>query len=479
MVSESEEDELLVSLASSALTTEFEDLPDPVVENTRLRVLDMIGCALGGSRLGDVRSLASMFGRPVDGTEASGIGFGRTFPVQDAAMVNCVAGRSFDWGPLTLVVDGKRVPSHISETSILTGLAVGESVGVSGRDLLTAIIVGDDLAARIWLAAGERPMPGEGSGPASGFEQWGTVTTFAAATIASRLFDLGESELIQALGLSVSMMSGAGHGLWDGATSFKLSQGAAARNGILAARMAKSGWTGIEEPLLGGRGYYNIFETGCGAPGWLREDLGRTFIVERCFKLYPGGRPTDAPIEASIRLAQEEDIDPGEIEEFVVRPKALASHYAKPYELGTYPTGHALFSFKFAAANAVVNRRAGNAEYTPAGIQDPGVQNLIERTTLEAIDRDLESWGAEVEARTTDGRILTRFVPVPRGDPPNPMSTGELIEKFKDQAEFAGNVSSDATDEILDQVLHIEDMTDISAILALAKGSIPGHGDDG
>lgn len=470
MGTDADTDGILDALASTVLGTDFDDLPEVVVENTKSRTLDMIGCALGGSGLDDVRALAATLGAPTGGFGATGIGFGQAFPVHDAAMVNCIAGRSFDWGPLTLVFDDGRIPSHISETTVLTGVAVGEHRQITGQELITSIVVGDDLAARIWLAAGDRPMPGEGSGPASGFEQWGTVTTFSAAAIAGRIFGLRESELKHALALSISMMSGAGHGLWDGATSFKLSQGAAARNGILAARLAQAGWTGIDDPLLGDRGYYSIFETGCDALEWLHEDLGSTFYVEECFKPYPGGRPTDAPIEAAIRLAREDTVDPAEVEELIVRPKALSAHYAKPYEVGEYPTGHALFSFKYAAASALVNGRAGNEEYTPAAVKNPKVQELIERTTLEPTDREVDPGGAEVEVRTSGGRSMRKVVPVPRGDPPNPMSTDELIEKFEAQARFAGTVDQAAVEDIVDRIDDLEDADDVSPIPSLARG---------
>lgn len=462
--------QILDEITSSALSTEFDDLDQAVVENTRRRVFDMIGCAVGGSALEDVRAVVSALGPATNDRGATALGLGRTLPVHDAAMVNCIAGRSFDWGPLTLVIDDSRTPSHISETSVLTGVAVGEHLGVSGEDLLTAIVVGDDIAARAWLAAGDRPMPGGESGIVAGFEQWGTVTTLAAAIIAGRLFGLTQHELKNAMALAVGMMTGAGHALWDGATSFKLSQGSASRNGILAAQLAQAGWTGIDEPLFGERGYYSVFETGCDAPEWLYEDLGNTFYVENCFKPYPGGRPTDAPIEAAIRLSREHDIDFEDVDEFVVRPKALARHYTKPYEVGEYPPGHALFSFKYAAASALVHGKAGNAQYTPEGVRNAQVQELIQKTTLEPIDRDLESWGCEVEVQSRSTSSIEAFVEVPNGDPSNPMSKAELTKKFENQARFAGTIEEAHLSRFIDRIDHLVDVEDVGTITRLAKG---------
>jgi len=466
MSSDIDEDEILRELSENVLRTTFSDLDRPVVSNTKQRLLDMVGCAIGGAGLEDVEQLMDVFRGRDSEPGATVLGYGSKLSLPDAAMVNCIMGRSFDWGPLTLVVDGERIPSHITETSVLTALAVGEYVQASGEELLTAIVVGDDLASRMWMAGGTRWDPDESSGPSTGFEQWGTVTSFASTAIAAHLFDLSVSELENAFGVVINMISGAGHGLWDGATTFKLSQGTSARSGILAAQLAESGWVGIDRPLFGERGgYFTVFDNGCGYPELLYEELGETFYTEVCFKTNPGGRPTDAPIEAAVTLVQEYGFTPRDIESVIVRPSVMAGHYTKPYEIGEYPTGDALFSYKYAAANALVRGRAINEDYTEEGIRNPDVQRTIQRTTLEELDKEK---GAEVEVTLADGPTISEYVPVPPGDPSNPLTWEELEEKFRTQVEFSETISREDSQKLIEQIKSVEQLRTVTSLPELA-----------
>jgi len=446
------------------LHTEFSDLDPETITNTKKRIFDMIGCAIGGAGLPDNETVVKALGDGSGGSGATVLGYGTQLSIPDAALANCVLGRSFDWGPLTLRIDGEVIPSHITETTVLTALTIGEHLEITGEELITAIVVGDDLAGRVWAAV-DRGYPGEDPEPSPGFEQWGTVTTFGSMAIAGRLLGLTTDQLQSAFGIATTMFSGAGNGLWDGATTFKLSQGTAARSGILAAQLANGGWTGIDEPLFGNHGgYYFVFRD-CGQPELLTRNLGETFHTEGSFKPYPGGGPTDAPIEAAVTLATEHDLNPSNIERVIVRPWFLAAHYSQPFEVGDYPTCDALFSFKYAAANALVNRQAHNQHYTTDGINNPDVQALIERTALEELDQDS---GAEVEVQLEDGTSLKEYVPVRPGNPSNPLGWDRLREKFVTQAKFAGSVDEQNVRELITDIKSIEEVENVKKIVKLA-----------
>jgi hypothetical protein len=77
--------------------------------------------------------------------EASIIGYGTKAPVHNVALVNCTMCRGFDRGPLAYVFNDKIVPHHVSETTVMTALALGESAGISGKELITALVLGDDM----------------------------------------------------------------------------------------------------------------------------------------------------------------------------------------------------------------------------------------------------------------------------------------------------------------------------------------------
>ena len=454
------------ALADNVLSTRFEDLSAATVANAKDRILDIVGCAIGGARApgnaGLIELVKHWGGKP----EATVLGHGLKAPAHTVAMANSILCRSFDWGVLTLIIDGRRFPTHTSETTVMTALALGESRGVSGRELISALVVGDDLAARIWTAS-DRPQPGQGPGRGPGFEPWGTITTLAAAAIAGRLLGLDGPQLRNAFGIALNMIAGAGSGLWDGATMFKLSQGTSARSGVNAAQLARAGWTGLEDPLFGAHGSYYSSFAGCEHPERIIEGLGKVYHAEVVFKPYPGGRPTHAPIDAALALARKHEFDPDDIEEAVLRtsPPATAAHYAKPYKVGDYPTGDALFSYRYSVASALVRKHARNEDYDEEHIRDPKVQALIARTRLEGLDRPE---GVELEVRLKDGRLLREYVPVALGEPSNPLSREGLAAKFMTQVEYSQTVSMSDAEKLLKLLARLEEVDDAGRLVELA-----------
>jgi len=454
------------ALADNVLSTRFDDLSAATVANAKDRILDIVGCAIGGARApgnaGLIELVKHWGGKP----EATVLGHGLKAPAHTVAMANSILCRSFDWGVLTLIIDGRRFPTHTSETTVMTALALGESRGVSGRELISALVVGDDLAARIWTAS-DRPQPGQGPGRGPGFEPWGTITTLAAAAIAGRLLGLDGPQLRNAFGIALNMIAGAGSGLWDGATMFKLSQGTSARSGVNAAQLARAGWTGLEDPLFGAHGSYYSSFAGCEHPERIIEGLGKVYHAEIVFKPYPGGRPTHAPIDAALALARKHEFDADDIEEAVLRtsPPATAAHYAKPYKVGDYPTGDALFSYRYSVASALVRKHARNEDYDEEHIRDPKVQALIARTRLEGLDRPE---GVELEVRLKDGRLLREYVPVALGEPSNPLSREGLAAKFMTQVEYSQTVSTSDAEKLLKLLARLEEVDDAGRLVELA-----------
>ena len=461
-------------LVDNVLNTRFEDIGQDVVDNTKRRILDMIGCGIGGSAAPGNAELIDLITDYDGKKEATILGCGVKAPAQEAAMVNCILGRSFDWGPLVLVIDNERHASHTSETTVLTAVTMGEVEKIDGKELITSLIAGDDLVARLHVGAGgghpgkvaDRPT---GPPRGGGFEGWGTMTVFGAAAIAGRLMGLNPFQMKHALGIAVNMMSGAGSGLRDGANTFKLSQGTAARSGIFAVQLAKAGWTGNYDPLTA---FYSSFTKGCHNPAFVTRDLGKTFYVEVVHKPYPGGRPTNAPTELAIRLAIENDIDSDEIEEAIFRTSpgiATAPHYTKPYKVGYYPTGDALFSFKFAVGNGLATRQSKAENFTEESIRNPRVQSMIDKVKLEMLDRQE---GVELEVRMKDGRIFSEYLVMAVGDPSNPLSRDGLVAKFMGQVEFSKFVTKEDAQEVVRMVENLEQVENVADIVQhAAKGS--------
>ncbi|MBN1188129.1 MAG: MmgE/PrpD family protein [Dehalococcoidales bacterium] len=461
--------EAIAALSRNVLNTRFEDIDPVVVDNTRRRVLDMIGCIIGGSNAPGNAVLADMVRDEGGKREATLLGYGYKGPADLVAMVNCIFGRSFDWGPLVIIMDnGQHNASHNSETTVPTAITLGASLGIDGKELIAALVAGDDLVARVQIGAGIHvpgKMPAGGAKRARVFDEWGTKTTFGAAAIAGRLLGLTEFQMKNTFGIAINMMAGAGGGLMEGAHTFKLSQGTAARSGINAAQLARGGWIGISDPLTS---YYSAFTEGVVHPEMITADLGKKYYVERIFKPWPGGRPTNAATQLAITLAKKYDIHPDDVAEAVYRTSAgmaTAPHYTKPYKVGYYPTGDALFSFVYAVANGLSTHQSKGENFTEEGIRNPQTQSLIRRVTLANLDRPE---GVELEVRMKDGQVYREYLRMALGDPSNPLPREGLIEKFMGQVEFSEKMSRGNGEKIVELVEKLEQVDNVQEIIDLA-----------
>src|SRR4030042_657640 len=287
------------TLSENIFNARFEDINQETVDNTKKRILDVMGEMIGAVNASGNNAMVKMVEEWGGKKESTIIGYGVKGPIPNVAMVNCILCRSFDWEPLVVIIDDKRYPSHTSCTTVPTAITVGESRGISGKELITALVVGDDLAARLsganehpWNMSMENRMgftttsQKAGSGGALG-----SVTAFGATAIAGRIQGLTPNQMKNAFGIALDGSGGGGGGLWDGATTFKLFQGTSARNGIVAAQLARGGWFGGIDPLFGERGGF-FGPRGCDHPEVLTRDLGKKIYVEVVFTPYSGGRAT-------------------------------------------------------------------------------------------------------------------------------------------------------------------------------------------
>jgi hypothetical protein len=157
-------------LAENALETRFENFTKETLEITTYRIIDTRGCLIGGATDTGNPELLKLI-RENDGKkEATILVHGGKAPVADAAFINCIMARSFDFGPVSPLVDGVSCPGHISETTVPAALTLAEAVNAGGKEFITALLVGDDTAARILAASG--------FGFSLGWDGVGTVNTF-------------------------------------------------------------------------------------------------------------------------------------------------------------------------------------------------------------------------------------------------------------------------------------------------------------
>lgn len=142
------------ALSANILDTRFEDFEQATVDQAKNRILDAVGCVIGAGNAPDVKALIDLVTNWGGKEEATILVYGVKGPAQNVAMVNSIMARTLDFEPLSGIVEGKTVGGHISGTTVMTAITLGEVKGVDGKELITALLVGDDFAMRVFAASG-------------------------------------------------------------------------------------------------------------------------------------------------------------------------------------------------------------------------------------------------------------------------------------------------------------------------------------
>ena len=232
------------------------------------------------------------------------------------------------------------------------------------------------------------------------FSMDGTISVLCilspAAAIAGRVLNLTPLQITNAFGIALHQTAGSIASYWDCDTTFKLNNGFAARTGIFAAELAKTGLVGTIDALQGKHGYYNLYTHGCTHPERITQDLGRKYnIAKDMYKQFPCGRPNHVPIELAIALANQHNIKAEDVVAVTLylTPRALKNYYAKPWSIRDFPTGDALFSFRYTVASALLRRHVDLTDMTEEAIRDPAINTLISKINLKELPAEKHGRG--------------------------------------------------------------------------------------
>jgi 2-methylcitrate dehydratase PrpD len=449
------------ALSANVLETRFENFDQATVENARYRIIDVLGCAVGGSNAAGNAALVELVRDWGGKKEALIIVHGGRVPAHNAAMMNSIMARSFDFEALVPQIDGIDIPAHISGTTVMTAITLGEMMDIDGKELMTALLASDDMAIRVLAAAG--------FWLSDGWDDTGTINTVGATAVAGRLLGLNKRQMRHAFGITLSQMAGSIQNVWDGCTIFKLPQGLSARNGIFSAQLAKAGWTGPEDMLLSRYGYYQLYTGGCNNPEILTKDLGKKYYTESLFKPYPSCRGTHPPIDCAIAIFRKHDIKAENIEEVILYlcQKGLDIFMAQPFRIGEFPHGNAAFNCQYTVANALLRGSSKPEHFSEDAIRDPQVNALISKIRLAELP-GAPFLSARLEVKMKDGQVFSEFTDTPKGDQQkNPLSKEEIKDKFRANIEFSKVVTRDNGEKVLELLKNLEKLNSIKKILKL------------
>lgn len=439
------------AIARHVANLRFEDIPAEAVARAKLRVLDLFGCGIGGVPGEGNRELVKCLELAGSAPRASIFGFPTKLNAGDAALANAVISRSYDFEVMTVVVEGVAIGSHNSPTTCMTTLALAEERGLSGKDFLAALIIGDDIAARMLAASG--------LDLGAGWDASSIFTAIPAAAIAARLLGLDPLQARDAMGHAVDMTAGTTQSVWDGVQSWKLVGGVAAKNGIFSAQLAASGaWPAMGDALRSGYGFFGQFTTGCINPAILTRNLGEAFYGEEYFKPYPTCAATQAMMECALEMCAGRQFRAEEIATITVHIAdfVLGTALALPFAPARDDHTRANFSIRWQIANAILRGPTRQAHYAPEAIHDPQLAAILDKLTLPPLADGVH--GVQAEMLLRDGSKLTAaHSGMPWRHPQREPSTqDDVLAKFRQQAEFSNVLERTRTEEIAARILALD-----------------------
>ena len=448
-------------ISANVLNTRFENFDEATLEKNKYRIIDTLGCLIGGADDTGNHELVNLFRNAGGKEEATILIHGGKVPVGNAAFANSVMARSFDFEPVSPLVEEFSCPGHISGTTIPTAVSLAELADVNGREFITALLVGDDMASRILAASG--------FGFTLGWDGVGTVNCFGTAATAGRLLGLNQRQMRHAFGIVLNLLGTTFQTIWDATTSFKLPQGLAAQAGIFSAQLAKAGWTGPDDALMSKFGYYQMFTEGCERPEFLTDKLGETYYADSTIKPYSCCRIPHAAIQAALELMKKHGFRADDIQEVVLdlAQGGIDHKCGQPFVTGDFPHSAAAFSYQYTVSAAFLYGSIKPEHFTEKAIRDPRIAEFIPRIKLNAVE-DIAFEHARVNVTLNDGRKLAETVTKVKGNPLDyPMSEDDIINKFWTNVEFSGRISKEKAEELLETLLNLEKLDSARKLVSL------------
>lgn len=424
----------------------YADVPADVVSLAKLCLLDLVGVALAGSSHRSVRIL-------VDEVETEApctiIGRSERAGPLDAALINGTAGHALDYDDVNMAMNG-----HPTVPVAPALFALAERNGLSGPALLAAFVTGYEAGGRI----GSLVQP---SHYARGFHITATVGTLASALGAAALLDLDDAGREIALGIAISFASGVTSNF--GTMCKPLHAGRAAQSGLMAARLARRGFTANGAMLEAYKGFAGVYGDGIAATG-LSEPRNGFHIRDNLFKHHAACYGVHAAIEATHDLLAR-GVRPDAVNRLTVRAPVIAKDICNIAEPVT--GDEAKFSFRLAVALGMLGADTANpALYSTETAADPRYTAMRDRVRVEFVP-DFTSNACELIAEMNDGSSLTAAYDsgTPLGDTDRQRAL--ITAKFDSLAAPVLGVAQAA--RLRDGLLALEDCGNVADLLALAR----------
>jgi 2-methylcitrate dehydratase PrpD len=442
--------DLSKTIAQYIAATTYEDLPEDVIHFTKLCILDYFGSAFAGSSKPPIKMIEA-FVREMGGEEQATLVTGGKTSVMNAALVNGAASHIVELDDIH-----KSSIIHAATVVIPAALAIAEWKRLSGKDLITAVVIGYEVCYRI----------GEAVSPSHYYYWHNTATcgTFGAAAATAKLFDLTVEEMIHSLGNAGTQAAGLWEFIEDGAMTKQLHPGKAAMNGVMSTMLAKKGFTGAQRILEGNRGFFEAMSEQYDASK-ITAGLGEEFkIMENSFKVHASCRHTHHAMDLMVELANGRTLSLKDIDQITVKTYQVAINITDNDEPDTVYA--AKFSLQYCVALALLTGQGDLDAFSEKALWNDDIRSLMKKIDVQ-VDQTIdqmypEKWGAEVEILLNSGETMLTETDFPKGDPENAVTADDLMQKYM---KLAKKLPEAERRSFADKVMELESITNVEELM--------------
>lgn len=429
------------------------NVPARVVTQVKQCLIDYIGVTLAGAKMMESTGRRYMQFLGSNHGTTTVIGIGAKADINTAILLNGTSAHAIE------LDDGHRFGMlHPGAPVISPLLALAESEEISAHDFFKGVIVGYEAA--IELARLVQPSHRE-----MGYHATGTCGTIGAAMGVSAALRFTETQAKAALSTAVMSASGILEMQEDGSTLKPYSAGRAALSGFISAFVGRAGALGPRDILGGKRGL--LAAMACLDNLQFSDKPCSTLAIEEIYrKPYASCRHSHSAIEAALSIKAKHEVKNVEVINVYTYKGAIAGHDHKVIQ----GINSAKMSIPFSVAVALMLGRAGVNEFSPALVEDKDILGLANKVNVLPDDEltalSPKKRAAVVEVKTTDGKIFTARVDIPKGEPENPMTPSEIENKFLQLALYGGKEEKEAH-AILRLIWGLKNDSNIKELIAM------------
>ena len=410
----------LVEIGRFVRNTRFEDLPPAVVERCKRLIADCFAIITAGNQSDELKALAASYLKDARPGSSWVIGTAHRAASRDAAFLNGIASTWHDFD------EGSTIAySHPGSQTIPAAIAIAQELGVSGRELLLAVVLGYEVSARVGMASKMRVS----------VHPHGTCGVIGSAVAAAHMKRLDDTRMRHVINVAATMaMATNRQAMLDEATVRNVYSGHSALAGLNAVAVVEAGFTGQRDGI--GFSYGTVIADGFD-PQRMLAGLGEDWLIlHGYFKLHPAGRYSHAAIDAlraALATVPQGKLEVADIERIEVKAFQMAALLAGKNITTSFG---AKFSIPFALATILVHGRSGIECFDMPAVKNPLVQALVAKID---VSEDLSYTRAypgqqlcDVAIHLKGGRTLCGRCEIMQGEPGNPHPPAEVEKKFYD-----------------------------------------------